>query len=156
MLRARENKNIYLTSNSVQFINSYTSIWISIVMVSFQPVLHDWCVSKKIVCAILSVGWCIYSSSPCEAAAGFLSNYLSGPLPYVWCYITINKMCWVHHEIKHFLPCTKRKKTWQTEMAVGHRSITSYTTALLVWAYWIKTFFPVIWTFTVSNTPLSI
>ena len=27
------------------------------------------------------------------AAAGFLSRYLSGPLPYVWQHITINKMC---------------------------------------------------------------
>ena len=25
---------------------------------SFQPVLHDWC-NKALVCAILSVGWCI-------------------------------------------------------------------------------------------------
>ena len=28
----------------------------------FQPVLHDWCnngVTKAVVCAILSVGWCI-------------------------------------------------------------------------------------------------
>ena len=29
------------------------------------------------------------------AAAGFLSHYLSGPLPYVWRHITVNKMCWV-------------------------------------------------------------
>ena len=27
------------------------------------------------------------------AAVGFLSNYLSGPLPYVRRHITINKMC---------------------------------------------------------------
>ena len=26
---------------------------------SFQPVLHDWCKTKAILCAILSVGWCI-------------------------------------------------------------------------------------------------
>ena len=25
---------------------------------SFQPVLHDWC-NKAVICAILSVGWCI-------------------------------------------------------------------------------------------------
>ena len=37
------------------------------------------------------------------AAAGFLSHYLSGPLPYVQCHITVNKMCSVHREIKHFL-----------------------------------------------------
>ena len=29
------------------------------------------------------------------AAAGFLTRYLSGPLPYVWRHITVNKMCWV-------------------------------------------------------------
>ena len=29
-------------------------------------------------------------------AAGFLSRYLNGPLPYVWRHITVNKMCWVH------------------------------------------------------------
>ena len=27
------------------------------------------------------------------AAAGFLSHYLSGSLPYVWRHITVNKMC---------------------------------------------------------------
>ena len=37
------------------------------------------------------------------AAAGFLSRYLNGPLPYVWRHITVNKMCWVCREIKHFL-----------------------------------------------------
>ena len=26
---------------------------------SFQPVLHDWCKQKAVVCVILSVGWCI-------------------------------------------------------------------------------------------------
>ena len=29
------------------------------------------------------------------AAAGFLTHYLSGPLPYVQYHITVNKMCWV-------------------------------------------------------------
>ena len=28
-----------------------------------------------------------------EAAVGFLSRYLSGPLPLVCCHITVNKMC---------------------------------------------------------------
>ena len=37
-------------------------------------------------------------------AGGFLSRYLNGPLPYVWHHITVNKMCWVHCKIKHFLP----------------------------------------------------
>ena len=35
--------------------------------------------------------------------AGFLSHYLSDPLPYVWGHITVNKMCWVRRYIKHFL-----------------------------------------------------
>ena len=26
---------------------------------SFQPVLHDWCNKGRVVCVILSVGWCI-------------------------------------------------------------------------------------------------
>ena len=33
------------------------------------------------------------SSSKLVAAAGFLTRYLSGPLPYVRIHITINKMC---------------------------------------------------------------
>ena len=28
------------------------------------------------------------------SAAGFLSRYLSGTLPYVWHHITVNKICW--------------------------------------------------------------
>ena len=32
------------------------------------------------------------------------SCYLSGLLPDAWHTITINKMCWVKREIKHFLP----------------------------------------------------
>ena len=43
------------------------------------------------VCVILSVGWCIQKNHCCQSkrvahvvvAAGFLSNCLSGPLPYV-------------------------------------------------------------------------
>ena len=30
------------------------------------------------------------------AAAGFLSHYQSGTLPYVRRHVTVNKMCWVH------------------------------------------------------------
>ena len=26
---------------------------------SFQPVIHDWCNKGRVVCVILSVGWCI-------------------------------------------------------------------------------------------------
>ena len=35
----------------------------------------------------------IGKSSLCGTAAGFLSQYLSGPLPYVRRHITVNKMC---------------------------------------------------------------
>ena len=30
-------------------------------------------------------------------AADFLFHYLSDPLPYIHCNITVNKMCLVHH-----------------------------------------------------------
>ena len=44
-----------------------------------------------VVCVILSVG---YSERVAHvAAACFLSRYLNGPLPYVQCHITVNKMC---------------------------------------------------------------
>ena len=37
------------------------------------------------------------------AAAGFLSRYQNGPLPYVRRrHITVNKMCWVHRWNKTF------------------------------------------------------
>ena len=56
-------------------------------------------VTKAVVCDILS-GMVdikeplllIGKSSPC-GAAGFLSRYLSSPLPYVRCHITVNKKC---------------------------------------------------------------
>ena len=59
-------------------------------------------ITKAVVCAILS-GMVhikeplllIVKSSPC-GGSGFISHYLNGPLPYVWCHITVNKMCWVH------------------------------------------------------------
>ena len=55
---------------------------------SFQPVLHDWC-NKGYVLSCLWDG--AYKKNPCckservahVAAAGFLSRYLSGTLPYV-------------------------------------------------------------------------
>ena len=49
------------------------------------------------VCGILSVGWCIQKTLAINwkvahvAAAGFLSHYLSGPLPYAGWHITVNK-----------------------------------------------------------------
>ena len=56
---------------------------------SFQSVLHDWC-NKGCdmyypVCGMMHIKeplLLIEKSSPC-GAAGFLSRYLSGPLPYL-------------------------------------------------------------------------
>ena len=48
-------------------------------------------------------------------AAGFIFQYLSGPLPYVWSYLTINKMCWVCH-----LSVTCYKKTRLSTKLVFH------------------------------------
>ena len=64
---------------------------------SFQ--LHDWCNKGCGMCypvcgmvhikePLLLIGKC----SPC-GGSGFLSRYLSGPLPYVLRHITVNKMC---------------------------------------------------------------
>ena len=58
--------------------------------VSFQSVLHDWCNKGRGMC--YPVCWMLHikepllligKSSHVVAAAGFLSRYLSGPLPYV-------------------------------------------------------------------------
>ena len=65
----------------------------------FQPLLHDWCNKGLFMCypvcgmvhikePLLLIG----KSSHVVAAAGFLSDYLNGPVPYVQCHITINKM----------------------------------------------------------------
>ena len=66
---------------------------------SFQPVLHNWCNKGRgmyyPVCGMMHIKeplLLIGKSSLC-AAAGFLSRYLSGPLPYVGRHITVNKMC---------------------------------------------------------------
>ena len=55
---------------------------------SFQPVLHDWynkgCGMCYPVCGMVHIKehlLLIRKSSPC-VAAGFLSRYLNGPLPY--------------------------------------------------------------------------
>ena len=61
-----------------------------------QPVLHDWCNKGRGMC--YPVCGMVHIKEPLQlnvAAAGFLSRYLSGPLPYVWRHITVNKMCWV-------------------------------------------------------------
>ena len=67
----------------------------------FQPVLRYWYNKSTGACypvcgmvyikeSLLLIG----KSSPCSG--GSMSPVsLSGPLPYVWCHITINKMCWM-------------------------------------------------------------
>ena len=45
-------------------------------------------VTEAVVCAIMSVERVSH-----VVAAGFLSRYLSGLLPYVQRHITVNKMC---------------------------------------------------------------
>ena len=64
---------------------------------SFQPVLNDWC-NKGCgmiypVCRILKNPCCYSERVAHVAAAGFLSHYLNGPLPYVRHHITVTKMC---------------------------------------------------------------
>ena len=58
---------------------------------SFQPVHHDWCNKGRgmcyPVCAMVHIGKRAH-----VAAAGFLSDYQSGHLPYVRRHITVNKM----------------------------------------------------------------
>ena len=66
---------------------------------SFQPVLHDWCNNGRGM--YYPVSGMMHIKEPLlliahVAVAGFLSRYLSGPVPYVWRHITVNKMCWVH------------------------------------------------------------
>ena len=51
---------------------------------SFQPVLHDWCNKGRGMCYLVS--GLMYIKEPeiiaYEPAAGFLSRYLCGHLPY--------------------------------------------------------------------------
>ena len=56
---------------------------------SFQPVLHDWynkgCGMYYPVCGMMHINepLLLMERAAYVAAAGFLSRYLSGPLPYV-------------------------------------------------------------------------
>ena len=67
---------------------------------SFHPVLHDRC--NKVhgmcypVCGMVHIKDPLLLIEKCSlcGASGFLSRYLSGPLPYVRCHITVNEMCW--------------------------------------------------------------
>ena len=54
----------------------------------------------------------VHLSSPWVTAPGFLSRYLSGPLSYVWCHITVNKMCWVRRSNKTFPSFKNVYKIW--------------------------------------------
>ena len=47
-----------------------------------KPVLHDWCIKDRGMCYLVCVAH--------VSAAGFLSRYLTGPLPYVRRHITVN------------------------------------------------------------------
>ena len=60
---------------------------------SFKPVLHDWCIKGRDMC--YPVCRMVHIEEPCAhvVVAGFLSRYVSGPLPYVRRHITVNKMC---------------------------------------------------------------
>ena len=66
---------------------------------SFQPVLRDWC-NKDCgmcypVCGVMHIKEPLLQVGKIAhvAAVGFFSRYLSGPLLYVRCHITVNKMC---------------------------------------------------------------
>ena len=61
---------------------------------SFQPVLHEWCKKSLCmcypVCGMVHIKELLMLIGNVVAAAGFLSRYLNGPLPYVRCRITVN------------------------------------------------------------------
>ena len=59
---------------------------------AFQPVLHNWCNKGRGMCYPVCCVMHIKEVSH-VAAAGFLSRYLNGPLPYVRRYIIVHKMC---------------------------------------------------------------
>ena len=68
-------------------------------MLSFQPVLHDWC--KKDcgmcypVCGIVHIKdplLLIGKTCTCSGSSGFPLSPPSGPLPHIRCRISVNKM----------------------------------------------------------------
>ena len=74
------------------------SWWSIELFLSFQPVLHYWCNKSSDMCYL--VYGKVHIKEPLllirvvhVAAVGLLSHYPSGPVPYVQCHITINKMC---------------------------------------------------------------
>ena len=66
---------------------------------SFKPVLHNWCNKGCGICfpvfgmEHMKDTLLLFKRVAHVAAAGFLPRYLNGPLPYVSCHITVNKMC---------------------------------------------------------------
>ena len=66
---------------------------------SFQAVLHDWCNKGHYmyypVCGMVHIKepLLLIRKSSHVVAAGFLSHYLNGSLPYIRHHITINEMC---------------------------------------------------------------
>ena len=73
----------------------------------------------------------------------FLSRYSSGSLPYVRHHITINKMCWVHRWIKHFLRSVHWITMWTPTLKLDGliiKQITHswhYWAARMLWAEWL-------------------
>ena len=69
-----------------------------IAVISFEPVIHDWCNKGRGMS--YPVCWMMHIKEPLlligkishVTAAGFLSRYLSGPLPYVLSAL-LNKTC---------------------------------------------------------------
>ena len=77
---------------------------------SFQPVLHDWCNKGRgmcyPVCGMVHIKeplLLIDKSSLC-GGSGFPFSLSEWSFTICPTHITINKMCWVHCEIEHFLP----------------------------------------------------
>ena len=64
----------------------------------FQPVLHDWC-NKGCgmcypVCGMMHIKTLLLTGKSSSGyVAGFISCYLSSPLPYVSRHIAVNKIC---------------------------------------------------------------
>ena len=82
----------YLTTHSTHFIYGYmaSDIWLRTILsyFSFKPVLHDWCNIGRGMCypacgmMHIKEPLLLIRNVAHVAAAGFLSHYLNGPLPY--------------------------------------------------------------------------
>ena len=77
------------------FVRVLFSLWV-LYDCAFQPVLHNWCNKGRGMCYPVFCRM-VHIKEPLlligkigqVAAAGFPSHYLSGPLPYVQCHITV-------------------------------------------------------------------